>query len=156
MPIIEPLIDRQEIEGVLAVENASFTNPWTREMYEAELEHGARSHFLLAKEQGCIIGFCSYWYVVDELHINNLAVLPANRGRGVASAILARLLDDGRRAGVQRILLEVRQSNEPARRLYERFGFVVGGVRRGYYTHPTEDALVLWREELSGRSVVTR
>lgn len=151
-PLIEPLVDAQEIEGVLEVENASFTNPWTREMYEAELEHGARSHFLLAKEQGRIVGFCSYWFVVDELHINNLAVLPTYRGQGIASAILERLLADGQRARTQRILLEVRQSNEPARRLYERFGFVVGGVRRGYYTHPSEDALVLWRDSPVGRS----
>jgi ribosomal-protein-alanine N-acetyltransferase len=150
--IIEPLVDPEEIEGVIAVENASFSNPWTREMYEAELEHGARSRFLLAKDQGRVIGFCSYWYVVDELHINNLAVLPAHRGQGVASAILGRLLDEGQRAHVQRILLEVRQSNEPAKRLYERFGFVIGGVRRGYYTHPTEDALVLWRDSPPGRS----
>jgi ribosomal-protein-alanine N-acetyltransferase len=149
--VIEPLVDPEEIEGVLVVENASFTNPWTRQMYEAELEHGARSHFLLAKAEGRIIGFISYWYVVDELHINNLAVLPTHRGQGIASAILARLLEEGQRAHVVRILLEVRQSNDPAKRLYERFGFVVGGVRRGYYTHPSEDALVLWRDGPAGR-----
>ena len=144
--VIMPLVDSDEIDGVIEVEQASFTNPWTREMYLAELQHGERAHFLLAKDEGRIVGFVSYWYVVDELHINNLAVLPAHRGAGIASALMTTLLAEATRAGVRRLLLEVRQSNDIAQRLYARFGFVVGGVRKGYYTHPSEDALVLWRD----------
>jgi ribosomal-protein-alanine N-acetyltransferase len=140
-------VDPEEIDGVIAVEQASFTNPWTREMYLAELQHGERAHFLLAKDDGRIVAFVSYWYVVDELHINNLAVLPSHRRSGIASDLLTRLLAEGTRAGVRRLLLEVRQSNDAAQRLYARFGFVVGGVRKGYYTHPSEDALVLWRDQ---------
>jgi ribosomal-protein-alanine N-acetyltransferase len=84
--------------------------------------------------------------VLDELHINNLAVVPAFRRAGVATALLERVLQEGAALGARRTTLEVRESNEAARLLYERFGFTVSGIRRGYYTKPVEDALVLWRE----------
>src|SRR5216683_3224520 len=87
--------------------------------------------------------------VLDELHINNLAVLPAYRRAGIGSALLTHVLDEGARMGARRATLEVRRSNEAARQLYERFGFSVVGVRQGYYSNPVEDALVLWREELA-------
>jgi ribosomal-protein-alanine N-acetyltransferase len=99
-------------------------------------------------ESGRIVGFCSFWRVLDELHINNLAVLPGVRRQGVASALLAHVLREGSRLGAARATLEVRLSNEPARLLYERFGFVVAGVRQGYYSNPVEDALILWRDGL--------
>ena len=86
--------------------------------------------------------------MADELHINNLAVLPEVRRGGIGSALLEHVLRHGADSGAQRATLEVRQSNDAARILYERFGFTVAGVRRGYYSKPVEDALVLWRENL--------
>jgi ribosomal-protein-alanine N-acetyltransferase len=149
--IIKPLISPSEIDAVLAIEEASFTNPWTREMYLAELNNLGVSFLYLAKhKQGRVAGFCSFWRILDELHINNLAVAPENRRSGVASALLARVLEDSVSLGARRAMLEVRRSNEPARQLYQRFGFGVAGVRSNYYTNPVEDALVLCREGLSG------
>jgi len=146
---IVPLTDRRDIDAVLAIEEASFTSPWTREMYLAEFENHGISFFYLAKTaRGDIVGFCSFWRVLDELHINNLAVLPQHRRSGVATALLGRVLADGAGLGAKRATLEVRHSNTPAQRLYERFGFTVAGVRRGYYNSPVEDALVLWKEGL--------
>ena len=145
---IEPLTAADEIDAILAIEQASFTNPWTREMYLAELKNEGVSFFYLARDKGRrILGFCSFWHVLDELHINNIAVVPEYRRLGVASALLRRVLDEAARFGIRRTMLEVRQSNAPARQLYEKFGFVVGGTRSKYYTNPIEDALVLWREE---------
>ena len=94
------------------------------------------------------MGFCTFWRVVDELHINNLAVLPRHRRTGVATALLQHVLREGTRLGAARATLEVRRSNDPARVLYEHFGFSVAGTRRAYYTKPVEDAIVLWREGL--------
>ena len=146
---IEPLASRAEIDAVLAIEEASFTSPWTKEMYLAEFENSGVSFFYLAKTPlGEIIGFCSFWRVLDELHINNLAVAPEYRRARVATALLSRVLGDGAAMGAVRATLEVRQSNEAAQRLYERFGFAVAGVRRAYYSNPVEDALVLWKERL--------
>jgi len=147
--IIEPLTSPADLDDVLAIEEASFTNPWTREMYNAELENQGVSYCYLARNADRqALGFCSFWRVVDELHINNLAVLPPYRRAGVATALLRHVLREGARLGAVRATLEVRRSNDPARILYERFGFSTAGTRRAYYTKPVEDAIVLWREGL--------
>jgi [ribosomal protein S18]-alanine N-acetyltransferase len=146
---IEQVTSPDEIDAILAIELVSFTNPWTREMYQAELDNRGVSYCYAAKDdEGTIVGFCSFWRVVDELHINNLAVTPSRRRSGVATALLRRVLSEGVALGATRATLEVRRSNEAARLLYERFGFAVANVRRAYYTKPVEDALVLWRERL--------
>ena len=146
--LIEPLTSADEIDDLLAVEEASFSSPWTREMYLGELENKGVSFFYLAREPGgAIVGFCSFWRILDELHINNLAVLPAWRRRGVARTLLERVLRDAAAAGAVRATLEVRRSNEVALNLYEGFGFSVAGVRHGYYSKPKEDALILWRQD---------
>jgi ribosomal-protein-alanine N-acetyltransferase len=148
--VIEVLTSPVEIDAVLAIEQASFTNPWTREMYLAELRNEGVSFFYLARDaERRVVGFCSFWRVLDELHINNLAVAPEHRRAGVASALLARVLQEGAQLGARRATLEVRRSNAAALHLYERFGFSVAGVRSRYYTEPVEDALVLWRDDLS-------
>jgi [ribosomal protein S18]-alanine N-acetyltransferase len=146
--IVEPLAKPEEIDDILSIEQASFTNPWTREMYVAELKNQGVSFFFLARDKNRrIVGFCSFWRVLDELHINNLAVLPEFRRSGIATALLRRVLAEAVRLGTRRTMLEVRRSNVPAQELYQRFGFTVSGVRSKYYTNPPEDALVLWREE---------
>lgn len=146
---VEPLTSRADVDAILAIEEASFTSPWTREMYLAELDNAGVSFFYLAKTPlGDVIGFCSFWRVLDELHINNLAVAPEHRRLGVGTALLTRVVEDGAKLGAKRATLEVRHSNVPAQRLYERFGFTVAGIRRGYYSSPIEDALVLWKEGL--------
>jgi len=147
---IEPLTEPGQIDEVLAIEEASFTNPWTREMYLAEMDNRGVSYCFLARDAaGRVVGFCSFWRVLDELHINNLAVKPESRRAGVATALLEHVLREGGTMGALRATLEVRRSNDPARVLYERFGFSVAGVRRAYYTKPVEDALILWREGLT-------
>ena len=146
---IEPLSSMSDLDAVLAIEAASFTSPWTREMYLAELGNVGVSFCYTARDDsGNVLGFCSFWRVADELHINNLAVAPALRRKGIGSMLLRAVLNEGARLGARRATLEVRRSNEAARYLYERFGFAAAGVRRAYYTNPIEDALVLWCEDL--------
>ena len=147
---IEPLSSPSDLDAVLAIEVESFTSPWTREMYIAELENVGVSFCYLARdESGQILGFCSFWRVLDELHINNLAVAPPYRRRGIGTTLLTYVLSEGAKLGAHRATLEVRRSNEVARHLYDHLGFATAGVRRAYYTNPVEDALVLWREHLT-------
>jgi ribosomal-protein-alanine N-acetyltransferase len=142
--IIAALASDADLDEILAIEAQSFTNPWTREMYLAELEHPGVAFFFLARTPtGQAAGFCAFWRVLDELHINNLAVLEGFRRRGLGSLLLSRVIEEGVRLGARSAMLEVRESNQAARRLYERFGFVVAGVRPDYYTKPVENALVL-------------
>jgi len=136
-----------DLDGVLFVESETFTNPWTREMYAWELQNRAVCHILVVRtEDRPVVGFCAFWLVVDEIHINNVAILPELRGRGMGTALMHRVFEEARQLGAKRATLEVRASNQGARRLYERLGFYVAGTRRGYYTNPVEDALILWRE----------
>ena len=149
--VIEQVSSPDEIDALMAVELASFTNPWTREMYLAEFENRDVSAFFLARRGARVVGFCAFWRVLDELHINNVAVLPEERRKGVASALLVRILAEGRKLGAFRATLEVRRSNAAALALYQRLGFSVEATRRGYYSLPEEDALILWRNNELGR-----
>jgi len=148
---IDRVTTPEGVDEVLAIEDASFTRAWTREMHLVELQNAdVSSCYLLRPAEGPAIAFCSFWLVVDELHINNLAVMPDNRGRGVATALLRRVLADAVGRGAVRGTLEVRRSNLAAQRLYARFGFRTASVRPAYYSHPVEDALILWKEPLGG------
>jgi len=149
---IDLLQGEDDLDGVLEVEAASFTNPWTREMYAWELQNRSVCHiYVVRTPERRVTGFCAFWLVFDEIHINNIAIVPELRGRGIGTALLQRVIEEARRLGARRATLEVRASNEGARKLYERLGFYVAATRRNYYSHPVEDALILWRDD-----VVTR
>jgi len=148
--VIEPLSLLADLDTILEIELESFVNPWTREMYLADLEnHGVSFCYVVRDTSQRVIGYCSFWRVLDELHVNNVAVAPAYRGRGAGTALMREVLLEGARMGARRATLEVRRSNGAARRLYERLVFTVTGIRRGYYTNPVEDALILWREDIA-------
>jgi ribosomal-protein-alanine N-acetyltransferase len=141
----------RDLDGILAVDAATFERPWTRAMYEWEWTHSDVARFYVARSGGVVVAYCAGWVIFDELHINNLAVDPAWRRRGVAGALLTFVLQAAAAEGAVRATLEVRQSNDPARRLYERFGFAFAGIRTAYYREPVEDALVLWRNRAGDR-----
>ena len=144
---IDPLEGEADLDGVLSVEAESFTNPWTREMYAWELQNRSVCHVYVVRTPDCpVAGFCAFWLVFDEIHINNVAIRPQFRGRGIGTALMRHVLAEASRLGARRATLEVRSSNTDARRLYERLGFYVAATRRNYYTHPVEDALILWRD----------
>jgi ribosomal-protein-alanine N-acetyltransferase len=144
---IETLHDERDLDGVLEVEGESFTNPWTRDMYAWELQNRSVCHIYIVRTPECLVaGFCAFWLVFDEIHINNVALRPAYRNRGIGTALMRRVMEEARLLGASRATLEVRASNAGARRLYERLGFFVAGTRRNYYSNPVEDALILWAE----------
>ena len=145
---VEPLEGEADLDGVLRVEAESFTNPWTREMYAWELQNRSVCHIYVVRTDECpVAAFCAFWLVFDEIHINNVAVLPQMRSHGIGTTLLQHVLSEGRRLGAKRATLEVRASNAGALRLYDRLGFYVAATRRNYYSHPVEDALILWRDD---------
>jgi [ribosomal protein S18]-alanine N-acetyltransferase len=145
---IDLLEGEADLEGVLEVERESFTSPWTREMYAWELQNRAVCHIYIVRTPECpVAGFCAFWLVFDEIHINNIALRPQYRGLGYGTALLLHVLAEAQRLGARRATLEVRAGNIGARRLYERLGFYIAGTRRNYYTNPVEDALILWRDD---------
>jgi ribosomal-protein-alanine N-acetyltransferase len=143
---VERLASKDDLDGVLAIEAASFNNPTTREWYEGELQRPEVCFiYVLRTPDQPVAGFCAFWLVVDQAHINNLAVLPELRGRGLGTQLLEAVMAEAAHLGASVLTLEVRQSNEPALRLYERAGFTRAGVRQNYYTEPVENAFVLAR-----------
>ncbi len=151
--VIELLGGDDDVTGILEVEAESFTNPWTREMYDWELQNRSVCHIYVVRTDDCrVAGFCAFWLVVDEIHINNVAIRPHLRGRGLGTALLNHVFAEARQLGARRATLEVRASNLEAQRLYARLGFSVAGVRRRYYSNPVEDAVILWREDGAGRT----
>jgi ribosomal-protein-alanine N-acetyltransferase len=138
-----------DLDAVCALEAESFTNPWTREMLVRELRSSDVTRiYVLRLPDGGIAAFCTCWLISDELHVNTIAVRPSERRRGLGLTLMRHVMRVSAAAGARRATLEVRRSNEAARRLYERLGFRVAAVRPHYYTKPEEDALILWCESL--------
>ena len=138
-----------DIDAVVALEAASFTNPWTRDALVWELRNSDVTRvYLLRAPDGAVSAFCTCWVIFDELHINTLAVDPHRRRQGAATILLRHVIQDAVSAGATKATLEVRASNAAALQLYERLGFSVSARRPGYYTKPEEDGLILWRESL--------
>ena len=143
----------QDLDRILAIEQESFTTPWTRRMLEAELEgSNPFSRVAIARAgQGTdsqVVGYICFWIVFDELRVMDLAVARDWRRRGVARALVQHALACGRNGGAERALLEVRASNTAARRLYEGLGFRQVALRAGYYSQPEEDAVLMERASL--------
>lgn len=128
------------LDEVLAIEQASFPQPWTRGMFEREISLPI-SHFFIARGAEGIVGYGGYWHIEDEAHLVNFAVHPGARRRGVGRRLMTRLIEHMEGNRTKRILLEVRRSNHPAQNLYVSFGFAVTGVRPKYYC--TEDAILM-------------
>jgi [ribosomal protein S18]-alanine N-acetyltransferase len=142
--VVEPLGGPADLDGVIAIEDASFNNPTSRAWYEAELARpDVCKVFVIRTPERFVAGFAAFWKVLDEMHINNLAIHPDWRERGLGRRLLAGVLAAAHGMGVRRATLEVRRSNLAAQRLYAAAGFRVVGVREGYYAQPVEDALVL-------------
>ncbi|MEO7272838.1 MAG: ribosomal protein S18-alanine N-acetyltransferase [Vicinamibacterales bacterium] len=138
--------DDGDLDAVVALEAASFTNPWSREMLARELEQPSSARvYVLRLPDTAVAAFCSCWVIGDELHVNTIAVDPARRRQGLGLALMDAVLTEVAREGVTRATLEVRRSNVAAQQLYARLGFEVAGQRRKYYTQPEEDAFILWR-----------
>ena len=144
---IDPMRE-EDLDDVLAIEKASFPNPWSRHAFLHELRENRVAALWVARPAGVgldlpVLAYLCLWVVADEVHVTNLAVHPAHRRQGIGRQILGELLRRYRGQGAVRAGLEVRLSNAEARQLYEAFGFKVVGMRRGYYFDTGEDALVM-------------
>jgi [ribosomal protein S18]-alanine N-acetyltransferase len=131
-----------DIENVIAIERASFQFPWSTRFFLDELQVDcARS--ILAEVEGRIVGYVLFWFLPEEVDIHNIAVHPDFRRQGIGRLLLEQVVDAARRQARLRVTLDVRFSNAPAQNLYRSFGFVIRGLRKGYYSDNGEDALVM-------------
>ena len=130
--------------SIAELEKECFADPWSQNAIIEAAEYG--TVFLVAEYDNRVVGYLGMKPVLDEGFISNVAVTSSARGKGVGSKLLEKLSDFAKEKGIKTISLEVRPSNAPAIALYEKFGYKQVGRRRNFYSHPTEDGLVLTLE----------
>jgi [ribosomal protein S18]-alanine N-acetyltransferase len=145
-----------DLPAVHEIEKQSFTTPWPPHAYRSELESNDLAQYVSAWLGGRIVAYAGMWLVVDEAHITTFAVDPGWRRRQIGERLLMALLDLAIARGARDATLEVRVSNLPARRLYEKFGFRPLGIRPRYYTDDGEDALVMTTPPFSDPGMAER
>jgi ribosomal-protein-alanine N-acetyltransferase len=139
---------RADAAEIAEIEKLCFSSPWSLEDILREIEGNELARYIVCAAGRRVIAYAGLWAVLNEGHITNLAVHPDFRRRGVGAAVLEALLERTRRsAGLTDFTLEVRASNAVAMRLYGPAGFREEGRRRGYYTEPSEDAIIMWLRE---------
>lgn len=146
----------EDLKGILPIEQASFPTAWSERMFRNELRSPlARNLVAKRSTDSCIVGYINFWVFAGEVHLNNVAVHPDSRDRGIGSLLIREMIAIAREERALWLTLEVRPSNSAAISLYEKFGFRVRGVRPRYYTDTLEDALIMW-SEVEGESSAKR
>ena len=136
----------EDLTQVMELEESLFSVPWTKEVFFSFLMRD-NTLFLVVEENGKILGYCGVLLVLDEGEITNVAVCRQRQREGIGQFLLSGLFLLLRERGIRVLHLEVRESNRTAIRLYERMGFQKDGLRRNYYTDPSEDAVLMTRTE---------
>ncbi len=137
-------LEKADLDKVMEIENASFTEPWSRNSFETALDAEA-NHFIAVENEGTLIGYAGIGVAADEGELLTIAVEEKHRKKGVASKLLEYVLIFAEEWGLWSIYLEVRVSNEAALKLYHKYNFDEIGKRKGYYTNPPEDACLMQR-----------
>ena len=132
-----------DLDRVAEMEKAVFSMPWSRESFQESLRQ-SYSHFFVA-EENVLLGYCGIHNLGGDGEITNVAVDEEARGNGIATQMLIYAMEEMKKEGVEAFTLEVRVSNAPAIRLYEKLGFENKGIRKNFYENPVEDAMIMWK-----------
>lgn len=133
----------EDIDEVLHISNLSLKESWSRESLLKELTNPLAKYFLIKNDKK-VLGFAGVWIIVDEGHITNVAIHPDFRGKGLGTQLMNSLIKGCKAEKCTSITLEVRESNSPALKLYEKLGFDAAGKRKKYYSDNGEDAIIMW------------
>lgn len=138
---------KRDLPAVLRLERSIYPQPWSRGVFSEELALVNR-HYVVLEDDGSIVGYGGLLLVAEDAHVTTIAIDPDSRRRRHGTRLMLALVDAAWAAGARHLTLEVRVSNDGARRLYQRFGFAPVGVRKDYYRD--EDALVMWATDIDG------
>jgi ribosomal-protein-alanine N-acetyltransferase len=139
---------RRHLRGVMAIERQVYARPWSANLFAAELAAPRDRCYLVARVHKEVVGYGGLITYGDEAHITNVAVDPMHQGHGIATRLMAELIPNAIEMGARAVSLEVRVTNWGAQRIYARFGFRPVGIRRNYYQEVSEDALIMWTDDV--------
>lgn len=134
---------KNDIDGIALLENSCFGSPLSADMILKDMTENSIANYIVAELDGVLAGYIGFWFVIEECQINSVAVAPSLRKQHIGTMLLNTCIDAARASGIKRWTLEVRAGNEAAKTLYDRFGFVENGIRKGYYDNPKEDAVLM-------------
>lgn len=139
-----------DCEAVADIAKICLPEHWSLDSVRSVLKYENNIYYVAHSiEQNILVGFAGIMVIADEAELLNIAVLPEFQRQGVGMVLLGQMLQEAKQAGANRLLLEVRESNQTARKLYCRHQFVEIGTRRKYYHNPVEDAVIMERRFVS-------
>jgi len=142
---IQPM-SRTDIPAVAELESEIYDQPWSPRVFFDELAMENRRYLVAKDGSDFVLGYCGLLIVEEDAHVTTIAVAPTSRGHQLGTRLMLEMVDAALDAGTRHLTLEVRVSNDPAQKLYERFGFEPVGRRKNYYKD--EDALVMWATDI--------
>lgn len=147
---------RRHLRGVQHIEQQVYPQPWSLSLFLGELGQRSTRLYLVARVGRRVVGYLGMFRVIDDAHVTTFAVDPEWQHRRVGTRLMAAAARAAVTRGCKNFTLEVRVSNEPAKRLYQRFGFAPTGVRKAYYPDNREDALVMWANDIDSTEYAQR
>ncbi|MBX9687774.1 MAG: ribosomal protein S18-alanine N-acetyltransferase [Candidatus Obscuribacterales bacterium] len=140
----------EDLDQIMEIEPVAFgSHHWSKQSFINELNNAGGTYFsVIEPKTGTVCGYSGYWLIGDEAHITTLATHPDFRRQGIGELLLINDILSAIKVGAKCMTLEVRVSNDPAQQLYYKYGFKSMGLRRKYYQDNSEDALVLWMENI--------
>lgn len=133
----------EHLDDILLMEQQCFSVPWTRDQLASQMSDSMYIFLAAEDESGRAVGYVGLMYVLDEGYISNVAVSPSRRREGIADMLLTELYARAKAKKLSFLTLEVRESNAPAQSLYKKHGYTEVGMRKGYYSLPKEDAVLM-------------
>ena len=138
-----------DIDEILQIEEKCYgAHHWSRESFLTELSNKISSYRCVLNHEKKCVGYMGIWKIMDEAHVTNLSIHPDYQNKKLAHKLLLSMIDECYKEKIKYITLEVRESNEKAIKLYEKFGFKSLGIRKNYYQDNNESALIMWSENI--------
>ena len=134
---------RRHLRNILKIEARVYPRPWSGSLFLSEIAQKSTRSYLVAKVDGEVVGYAGMMFTGPEAHVTNIAVDPDYHSLKIGSRLLLHIVTEAVARGADTISLEVRVSNDKAQAMYEKFGFGIVSIRRGYYIETNEDAYVM-------------
>ena len=145
---IEPMT-QDDVEAVVKIEEEAYgKHHWAKTSFYDEMANNLAKYYVAKTLDGQLVGYAGTWHIIDEGHITTIAVKKDYLRNHIGEAIIKQIIDDCYKNEIKYLTLEVRVSNIPAIKLYEKYGFQSLGTRKGYYQDNNEDALIMWTENI--------